>query len=332
VIDGKATEWTIGELAAAAGVTVRTLHHYDRLGLLRPLNRTPATHRRYGAAQAERLYRIVALRSLGFPLPTIGVLLNTDTEDSLREVTRRQLDDVTQQLAEYHALRERLIAVLDGMAAENPPADQLAQIMEVTTMTVHLSRIYTRAGDAGETHLGDRSRVSKTDPRVEAYGDIDELNSCLGVAIATEGLSDQHRSWLRRIQNDLYDIGSDLAAPTDSVKGKAHPRVTPDYVTWLEEACDEANSTLSALRSFVLPGGTIAGAQIHVCRSVCRRAERHAFRVQDANPEAVRYLNRLSDLLFIIGRAAASDHEVLWHPGHHAGSETDRARALHMDS
>ncbi|MEA2155892.1 MAG: cob(I)alamin adenosyltransferase [Solirubrobacteraceae bacterium] len=180
-------------------------------------------------------------------------------------------------------------------------------------MTVNLTRIYTRLGDGGETHLGDMSRVPKTHPRIEAYGDVDELNSQIGVALTLADLPDQHRSWLRRVQNDLFDVGADLAVPHGGDRERL--RVSADQTTWLEGACDEVNATLEPLRSFVLPGGTPAAAQLHVCRTVCRRAERRALLVEDSNPEVVRYLNRLSDLLFILSRGANAGDEPLWEPG-----------------
>ena len=182
-------------------------------------------------------------------------------------------------------------------------------------MTVNLTRIYTKLGDAGETHLGDMSRVSKTHPRIEAYGDVDELNAQLGLALAGGALSDQHAEWVRRIQNDLFDVGADLAVPPGGERQRL--RVTAEYVTWLEERCDEVNATLAPLKSFVLPGGTVAAAHLHVCRTVCRRAERRALLVEDNNPEVLRYLNRLSDLLFILSRAANGGDEPLWQPGEH---------------
>ena len=182
-------------------------------------------------------------------------------------------------------------------------------------MTVNLTRIYTKLGDGGETHLGDMSRVPKTHPRIEAYGDVDELNSQIGVALAIAGLPDAYAAWLRRIQNDLFDVGADLSVPADPQATRERLRVRPDQVTWLEGACDEVNATLQPLRSFVLPGGTAAAAQLHVCRTVCRRAERRALLVEDANPEVVRYLNRLSDLLFILSRGANGGDEPLWEPG-----------------
>ena len=181
---------------------------------------------------------------------------------------------------------------------------------------MNLTRIYTRHGDGGETHLGDMSRVAKTHPRIEAYGDVDELNAQLGVAVATEGLPETYAGWLRRIQNDLFDLGADLAVPGGRESDQRERlRVSPAQVTWLEERCDEINATLEPLRSFLLPGGTRAAAQLHVCRTVCRRAERRALLVEDVTPEVLRYLNRLSDLLFILARGANDGDEPLWEPG-----------------
>jgi cob(I)alamin adenosyltransferase len=183
-------------------------------------------------------------------------------------------------------------------------------------MTVNLTRIYTRLGDGGETHLGDMSRVPKTHPRIEAYGTIDELNAQLGLALTVDGLEPDHAAWLRRIQNDLFDLGADISVPADRDAERARLRVRPEQTEWLEHRCDDVNATLGKLRSFLLPGGTPAAAQLHVCRTVCRRAERRALGVGDElNPEVVRYLNRLSDLLFILARAANRGEEPLWEPG-----------------
>ena len=183
-------------------------------------------------------------------------------------------------------------------------------------MTVNLTRIYTRLGDGGETHLGDMSRVPKTHPRIEAYGTVDELNAHMGLALTIEGLPEQYVGWLRRIQNDLFDVGADIAAPPDPQGQRERLRVNPEQVKWLEERCDEVNETLRPLKSFVLPGGTPAAAQLHVCRTVCRRAERLAIACGDElGPEVVRYLNRLSDLLFILSRGANAGEEPLWEPG-----------------
>jgi cob(I)alamin adenosyltransferase len=181
-------------------------------------------------------------------------------------------------------------------------------------MAVNLTRIYTRLGDDGQTHLGDMSRVSKTHPRIEAYGTVDELNAQIGVALAVEGLPDRYGEWLRHIQNDLFDVGADISAPHDPARERL--RVIPEQTAWLEQRCDEVNATLEPLKSFVLPGGTAAASQLHVCRTVCRRAERLAIACGDAiGSEIVRYLNRLSDLLFILSRGASRGEERLWEPG-----------------
>ncbi len=185
-------------------------------------------------------------------------------------------------------------------------------------MTVNLTRIYTKLGDGGETHLGDMSRVSKLHPRVEAYGTIDELNAQVGLALLADGMPARFAEWLSRVQNDLLDVGADLSVPASEDEARERLRVTPEYTGWLEHACDEVNDKLPPLRSFVIPGGTPAAAHLHVCRTVCRRAERRTIAVEDANPEAIRYLNRLSDMLFILSRAAnESGAEQLWDPGAH---------------
>jgi cob(I)alamin adenosyltransferase len=181
-------------------------------------------------------------------------------------------------------------------------------------VTVNLTRIYTRLGDGGETHLGDMSRVPKTHPRIEAYGTVDELNALVGVALTLSDLPEQQRKWLRRVQNDLFDLGADISVPEGDERERL--RVTPDQTEWLEQVCDEVNAGLPKLRSFVLPGGSPAAAQLHVCRTVCRRAERRTLEVEGLNPEVVRYLNRLSDMLFILARAANdTGEEPLWNPG-----------------
>ncbi len=186
-------------------------------------------------------------------------------------------------------------------------------------MTVNLTKIYTRLGDDGETHLGDMSRVAKVDPRIEAFGTVDELNAQIGVAVSTAGMPKTYVAWLRQIQNDLFDLGADLsvpaAPPKDGKAAKERLRVLPEQVEWLEQRCDEVNATLEPLKSFVLPGGTAAAAQLHVCRTVCRRAERRTLLVEAFNPEVVRYLNRCSDLLFILSRGANAGDEPLWQPG-----------------
>jgi cob(I)alamin adenosyltransferase len=177
---------------------------------------------------------------------------------------------------------------------------------------VRLTRIYTRGGDAGKTSLGDGSRVSKLDPLVRAYGAVDELNSIVGWARLEV---DDER--LARIQNELFDVGADLSVPY--AEGDARLRITQDAIDRLEHDCDEANASLPELRSFVLPGGSEAAARLHVARATCRRTEREVLAVhaqRPLNPLAPIYLNRLSDLLFILARAAnAGGAEPLWKPG-----------------
>ncbi|MDS1270474.1 cob(I)yrinic acid a,c-diamide adenosyltransferase [Lipingzhangella sp. LS1_29] len=190
-----------------------------------------------------------------------------------------------------------------------------------TDTPVVLSRIYTRAGDDGTTALGDMSRTSKTDPRLVAYADVEEANAALGTALALGELDPDLRTLLLRIQNELFDVGADLCTPV--VAEPEHPplRITPDYVERLETACDHYNADLPTLRSFVLPGGTPAGALLHTARTVTRRAERSAWMAVAEHGDSVsplpgRYLNRLSDLLFILGRVVNREHgDVLWQPG-----------------
>jgi cob(I)alamin adenosyltransferase len=176
---------------------------------------------------------------------------------------------------------------------------------------VRLTKIYTRGGDAGETSLGDMSRVSKLDPLVRAYGAVDELNSVVGwVVVEVESPA------LARVQNELFDVGADLSVPYAEGDGKL--RIEQEAIDRLEADCDEANAPLAELKSFILPGGSEQAARLHIARAVCRRAEREvleAAQQRPVNPLAVVYLNRLSDLLFILARAANSGDEPLWKPG-----------------
>ncbi len=186
---------------------------------------------------------------------------------------------------------------------------------------VVLSRIYTRTGDDGTTALGDMSRASKTDPRLAAYADTDEANSAIGVAVTLGQLPADVTRLLVRIQNELFDVGADLCNPV--TENPAYPplRIDASYITGLEQACDEFNEGLPVLRSFVLPGGSAAAALLHVARTVVRRAERStwaAFEVHgdSMNPLTAQYLNRLSDLLFILARRVNEpDGDLLWKPG-----------------
>jgi cob(I)alamin adenosyltransferase len=182
---------------------------------------------------------------------------------------------------------------------------------------VRLTKIYTRGGDAGETSLGDGSRVSKLDERIAAYGAVDELNAALGVVLAGE-CPEPLRGVLARVQNELFDLGADLSVPLER---EDRLRVVQSQVDALEADCDRFNADLPELRSFVLPGGTETAARLHVARTTCRRAEREAIvaaRAHDVSPLVLTYLNRLSDLLFILARAAnaaAGREEPLWKPG-----------------
>ncbi|WP_237572348.1 cob(I)yrinic acid a,c-diamide adenosyltransferase [Mycolicibacterium lacusdiani] len=187
-------------------------------------------------------------------------------------------------------------------------------------MAVHLTRIYTRTGDDGTTGLSDFSRVSKNDPRLEAYADCDEANAAIGVAVSVGRPEEKMLAVLLQIQNDLFDAGADLSTPV--VENPQYPplRVRQDYVDRLEGWCDEFNDALPALNSFILPGGTALSAHLHVARTVTRRAERSAWRAVEQHGETVnvlpaKYLNRLSDLLFILSRVANPDGDVLWQPG-----------------
>jgi cob(I)alamin adenosyltransferase len=209
-------------------------------------------------------------------------------------------------------------------------------------MTVRLTRIYTKTGDAGQTHLGDMSRVAKTDLRLVAYADVDEANSAIGVAVALGSPSPQLTDLLRSIQNDLFDVGADLCTPVTPDPEFPPLRVTAAYTERLEAACDEHNEALPKLASFILPGGTPAAALLHQARVIVRRAERSVWALlahdqesgdgERTNPETARYLNRLSDLLFILARAANPDGDILWEPGAHSGAHAQRAASIGGES
>lgn len=187
-------------------------------------------------------------------------------------------------------------------------------------MAVHLTRIYTRTGDDGTSGLSDFSRVEKSDPRLIAYAGCDEANAALGVAIAVGRPDDALQHVLTWIQNDLFDAGADLATPV--VERPEHPplRITQAYIDRIEKWCDDYNEGLPELNSFILPGGSALSAHLHVARTVTRRAERSAWTAVKVHPDSVspmpaRYLNRLSDLLFILSRVANGGDDVLWQPG-----------------
>jgi cob(I)alamin adenosyltransferase len=183
---------------------------------------------------------------------------------------------------------------------------------------VTLSRIYTRGGDKGETSLGDGSRVPKQNPRVAAYGTIDETNGVIGLArLHAQGEAD---AMLARIQNDLFDLGADLCTPEDSRKAEGALRIVDAQVERLEHEIDRMNADLEPLKSFILPGGTAASAHLHLARTVARRAERLICDLAEnerVNPAAIRYINRLSDHLFVLARWENEKglRDVLWVPG-----------------
>ncbi len=192
---------------------------------------------------------------------------------------------------------------------------------------VNLTRIYTRTGDDGSTRLGDMSETSKTDPRLQAYADVDEANAHLGVALTAGGLDEDVVRVLTHVQNDLFDVGADFCTPVVADPEYPPLRIEADYVDRLEAWCDEYNEDLPKLRSFILNGGTPGAAHLHVARTVCRRAERSAWAAWEHHADsmnilAIRYLNRLSDLLFILARHANREvGDVLWVPGGERGQD-----------
>ncbi|OIR99425.1 cob(I)yrinic acid a,c-diamide adenosyltransferase [Corynebacterium diphtheriae] len=191
-------------------------------------------------------------------------------------------------------------------------------------MAVHLTKIYTRTGDDGTTALSDFSRVSKNDPRLAAYADCDELNASIGQALALTTLPEEVVTVLKRVQNELFDAGADLSTPIQENLKYPPLRIEQSYIDALEADCDRFNEQLEALNSFILPGGTPGAAMLHVARTIARRAERAAWAAVEAVPETTsvlpaRYLNRLSDLLFIMSRLANDSNDMKWVPG---GSRT----------
>ncbi|MBB1040897.1 MULTISPECIES: cob(I)yrinic acid a,c-diamide adenosyltransferase [unclassified Dietzia] len=193
-------------------------------------------------------------------------------------------------------------------------------------MAVHLTKIYTRTGDDGTTGLSDFSRVSKNDARLDAYADCDEANAALGVALTCGDLDSRIASVLRVVQNDLFDAGADLSTPVVDAPEYPPLRIEQSYIERLEGWIDEFNAELADLTSFILPGGTPGAAHLHVARTAVRRAERAAWAAVEAYPETTsvlpaKYLNRLSDLLFVLGRVANPEGDVLWVPGGERGAD-----------
>lgn len=203
---------------------------------------------------------------------------------------------------------------------------------------VNLTRIYTRTGDDGSTALADFSRTYKTDARLGAYADVDEANAALGVLACQADLDSEIFDIIRSIQNDLFDVGADLATPVTPDPAYPPLRVTEEYISRLESLCDHYNAELKPLRSFILPGGTPAAAQLHVARTITRRAERSTWAaVQDHGDSMsdlpAKYLNRLSDLLFILSRYVNRQAgDVLWQPGERQGGKPDTSATSDYDA
>lgn len=200
---------------------------------------------------------------------------------------------------------------------------------------VRLTKIYTKTGDGGTTRLGDMSEVPKTHPRIEAYGTVDELNAALAMALCAP-LADAHRQLLFQVQNDLFDLGADLCCP-ESGDDDQRLRINASQVESIEEHIDRINAALEPLKSFVLPGGSEGAAGLHMARAICRRAERCTWvlaQIEPLNPQALTYLNRLSDLLFVMSRAENSDKngDVLWQPGKHQQSSKHHQSSKNQES
>jgi cob(I)alamin adenosyltransferase len=315
VLETDERSWSIGELAEAAGVSPRALRHYESEGLLEPRERSPGGHRRYGIGEVERLHRIIALRRLGFGLQAIARMLAADNRETLIAATRQQLRRVEIELDIATRLRVRLRELLRHLEGREG-SQSVTELLNGPTeedMKIELDEIYTGLGDDGETQLGNLERVSKTDQRIEAGGDLDELGARLGDLLDSFEIPRPDRTWLERVANDLFDVGYDLAKPPGP--DDASPRISPEYTAWLERTLKEANEDLDHLDSFVVSFGSELAGKLDVLRALCRRAERRVVAVSDANPELVRYLNRLSDFMFVLARRAAEGRERLWRPG-----------------
>ena len=310
---------SIGQLAEHAGVSVRALRYYEDQELLAPSSRTAAGHRRYDDRSINDLYRVLALRRLGLSLAEIRTVAK-GSETSLLEIARHHLEAVTAELVAATALRDRLRDLLDRGANTNSSFNTL----EVVAMTVRLDQITTRAGDDGDTALASGPRVSKASARVAALGTVDELNAALGVALAQIDTVEGDRPRLARIQQQLFELGADVAHP-----GAPPPQARVDEadIEALESVVTAGSAGLAPLASFVVPGGGPYAVHLHQCRAICRRAERDvvaALAEEKTHEEghagtstATRYLNRLSDALFVLARHAAERSDrghQLWEP------------------
>ena len=298
----------IGEAARCLGTTPRALRHYESLGLLTPPELSAGGHRRYDTTSVSRARRILSLRALGLPLQDNAAVLDGDNSAHTTGILRGQATRLRNEIAQLSTFHERVITAL---AVASPPINVAARLplldlLEELAMNIQLTRIYTRTGDDGTTGLGGGTRVEKKDPRLEVGGDLDELLSAIGLAIAAPNPA--HVALLRQIQNDLFDVGAVAATEHGAAP------LSAEYTARLEVACDEINAPLQPLTSFVLPGGSGYTAAVHLARAICRRAERHAWALPDIDQEICRYLNRLSDLLFILARSAEPAAEATWIP------------------
>ncbi len=294
----------IGAAARSLGTTERTLRYYEQRGLL-PVAVAAGGRRRYDAAALAGARRVLALRGLGLPLDTVRALLAGDGPGTAA-VLREQSQRLAAEARELSALGERVDRLVAALAAA-PDTEDALDLLEEIAMRIVLTRIHTGTGDDGTTALAGGRRVDKTDPRLTVMGDVDELVSALGVAVAALA-DDPLRELLRGVQNDLFDLGADLAAHGSA----AEPLVDDTYVERVERACDDVNADLEPPASFVLPGSDPASAAVHHARAICRRAERHAWALPEPAGTGARYLNRLADLLFVVARAAEPGPEPTW--------------------
>jgi cob(I)alamin adenosyltransferase len=339
---------SVGELARQVGTTARTIRYYEQVGLLAPATRSAGGHRRYGAKQRARLLRILTLRELGVAVDRIGLIADGDDPVALAQILADQRGVLEQRRAVLTQALDRITELTATPDAASPrpscsrpgttPAwnDQTAfDLLEGIAVSIALTRIYTRTGDDGTTGLGSPDRIDKTDPRIEALGAVDELSAAIGMAL-TRCPEGPASVVLWRIQNELFDLGADLAVPpsSDTMTGEPEPdpepehdteeghrpdivRIDADYVKRVEHDCDLFNAGLQPLRSFVLPGQSSPASEIHFARAVCRRAERRAWQLSSVNPQIRHYLNRLSDLLFILARSTTERQERQWQPASH---------------
>lgn len=305
----------IGDAARALSTTPRTLRYYEQRGLLEPSEISQAGHRRYGPESLRRARRVLRLRGLGLSLDGIAAALSGD-ESQLGEILTAQAAFLDTHLAELETLRHRLGTLLardtpNPLTGAAERSDESIDLLEELAMTIVLSRIYTRTGDHGTTTLANEVRVEKTDPLLEVIGDLDELTTALGLAVAAA--SSAPVGELRVIQNELFNLGADLAhVDGDQSLPPTKALIDEANIHRLEQLCDKLNADLIAPDSFVLPGGDPLSAALHHARAICRRAERHCWAVTTSNPAAAPYLNRLSDLLFILARSAEGGGEPTW--------------------